>query len=593
MAPTTALKDSGEEPLLKPFDFGIFFVPQGNICFPTEEWTFATEIPLSRWYLEINQVISEVRDHLGGYTNETGLTIELNGKSKRSAQSSRQSGTPPQPTNSTTTRRVANITLPDALAAADVSLRVTALENKAAYIYATFLDLWHARHAKPERLPITLVKDGIDVTNRVAKVRPAALWEAHGINKITSMIGQIQSRRATMERTKPSGAKEVIHFADYYNSDIVQYYVLMVAELESNVQLYLHVLDTLRGNHLPANLFAWDDLQNTLRQIDLLYSNLAFSEEERRLLLADLPYTRVIRTMCDKGRNPTKTCPFYLGVTYPIIQTRNIFEHLAVKILPTFKKGTLANEWITPEMPEKSILRQGGNALALPDQLTCYQGQVELPCQICQKPAEGMYPASKCAHDVLAKENVWTHCAYGQPEKVQNQFLKLGAHQFAYADVQPGKLMEICGSTTTQKTYDLFPSGIVTMKPACQYTMQDGPIIDEDYFSGLTIRPAEDQFETTRITEWKTDGAWQHVSDFLIEYIAAGCGLLLTITSFIGCYCYCGNNQITARTVSNAMQRRRRRRQQANEDNRQDLPPVLANRPGGLARLQQQLALLP
>lgn len=278
--------------------------------------------------------------------------------------------------------------------------------------------------------------------------------------------------------TSPTDPTTRIRFNDRNDSDMkheFEFLLQMQSQVNNIFETADDILHDLLNHQLPYNLFNPTQLENYITQTIQLDKSI-LTTAEMRLLLQSIPFTFAYSRSCKTSTRLASTeCPLNLGTVIPSIPASRRYNAYDVETVPTLHKGVFTNDWRLLEVPEQHIIMHETDFIPLKtEDLICHQTNPENACDICLLTKAIRTEPSECLTAILNSQNPWKVCTYKDLEKVEDQISFLRPNEFAYVDPIPGTIATRCPGNETEKE-SLLPSGLLTLKPECQYTITNGP----------------------------------------------------------------------------------------------------------------------
>jgi hypothetical protein len=261
---------------------------------------------------------------------------------------------------------------------------------------------------------------------------------------------------------------------------------------------------------------------------------------ETILLLQSIPFTFAYARSCKSStRIATSECPLTIGTVIPSIPASRRYSAYNVEPIPTLHKGVFTNDWHLLEVPETHILMHDADFIPLKSgDLICHETNPENVCDICLLTTATRADPSECLTAIMNNQNPWKVCTFKDLEKVNDQISFIRPNEYAYVDPVPGTISTKCPGNDTEKE-SLLPSGLLTFRPDCQYTITNGPfsIALAPHNIDLVFNTNLQEFDTTRMdTEsilsdhWKNNGIYYFITVLTLFGISA-----LTTATYLCC----------------------------------------------------------
>jgi hypothetical protein len=377
----------------------------------------------------------------------------------------------------------------------------------------------------------------------------AKLLEQWELNKTRKELTAIDRQtRGSVVLKFDEGNKEI---------DRLSFFQFLYNQLESALHSMTNVIQRMRSRRWPSELVELNSLNtmfNELKQQD----NTLTMTEDKFLAFADThALTYPVKDDCVKASN----CPLKFVTFIPSREETDNYEEKVIHPLPSRHEGMLSNDWHVLKPKVNSFLYSPSKQLALEKYAeNCIPSSATDVCSLCTIEETTRPIKNKCLTALAQNREPWEVCEYDKIRQPKDVVVRLGSGMWAYSDDTPGQLVEACGDN--EKIHTLPPSGLITLKPQCQYKISNNPISNEELQAdGILIQDISD-YPSQNVTNGEESIITTHFKDNFSVYIytLGGTVLFLIIGWMISCYYRTCNIRIRW-----PQSRRRTRRRRAND----------------------------
>ncbi len=305
----------------------------------------------------------------------------------------------------------------------------------------------------------------------------------------------------------------------------------------------------LQNYRWPIEMINIDSLENVKQEVN----------EKHNLPLARLisqaskyPLTYPVTGDCEK-----EPCSLRFVLFIPILDENDRYQEKRVHILPTYHKGIILNDWHKLTVPREILYSQEKRIPVDYQSQECLKDYSEKDCSLCTIESTQRPASNPCLKALVQNKEPWDLCPYEKMRSPTDIVVKMSEGQWAYSDDTPGQLMERCNKSS--QVYELPNTGILTLKPDCEYQITNNPISTEEIrANGIIIQDISD-YPSVNQTEAENPTVERHLKDNVLIYvIVLSCLLIALILAWI-ISCYFSKNALRIRGLRSQRRRRRAR----------------------------------
>jgi len=357
---------------------------------------------------------------------------------------------------------------------------------------------------------------------------------------------------------------------------LIQYIMLLTTSLDEVTDQVKGSLNEIFQNKMPENLYNKKELIKTITTISAYIPSLEVTDI--MVMLKSLHTTFPYKRKCALDKNyeeASAECPLSFVSLVPKIRSKYIYDIYDVVAMPTFHKGIIKNDWKRITVDPTVILSNEQEKIALtPDALSCMHAPQELFCDICHLRHTQISGFQGCLNAIMKKQDPWKNCDWKKIDKIVEESVQLNETTWVYADPNPGSLSEKCPDTPLKRKV-LAPSGLLQLNKDCQYSLNNGPLIQGTEQLEVLRETSIREIDVDHTDDSLLEEHWENNNIYYLIGLSSTLGVTLVAFS---AYCY-SNGPRRRPTVIIPFRNRRNRREAVITEPVEalELAPVIAN----------------
>lgn len=428
------------------------------------------------------------------------------------------------------------------------------------------------KHAPSLESMLKRFKTGLNITSKLtSSIKSVKRFTGRYWQRAAHLLKKWEEIKSTKElevRNSTTDEKAKLKFGkNEEETDRLSLFQFLFNQADRTLHALAKASQQIRNKMWPLELIEVNTLNDIAREV----SNQGYNVQMARLLaqVSTYPLTYPVTGTCDK-----EPCPLKLILFIPIQDEKDKYQEKTVHPLPTLHNGIMMKDWHKLKLPQEKFLYSTKKAIALKGHSTdCIPSLSEKDCALCMFEDTTRPASDPCLNAIAQNLEPWDLCPFEKIRNPTDTIVKIAERQWAYADDTPGHLTETCNQTS--KTIELPTTGMLTLKPSCEYQISNNPISTEEIRAdGITIQEITDYPSANSTKE--VPSVENHLKEnFLIYITTLGSVVLLLIIAWALC-CYFQKRPL--RTEGSRPMRRRRRPRSNTTDLTTILPLIPVNR---------------